>query len=528
MGLTVTAGTASDINGRDLVAIKVGSYVGATIDNNPTIHVTSLEVGATGDNGIDTAVKTALDAVDPDWATTSPEYRNNPIAYVAAKYEDSGSPTWSGTLRKFVDKLAEQQAVKDAAGTALTTSPTGSTATVRKLSQGLYLILDRSTAEQLGDRKAGIPMFVGTGVDYINTNGQPFGYPGANEFADGSRLGFVDLKAENTNISKDSDKDLDGTVQIGDTVTYTLQSIIPNTANMNASADPTVQNPAADAFTYRLIDTPGTGLTVKAGTTPTVTVIKDINDPTKNETLDAAKDFTLTGWPAADADVEGNGTTQMIIDLSKWAWANGKRNDYAGKTIKVTYQATVNSSASKTVDNKFKVSNNDKEATNSLKTFDFAFTKVGGDNKTPLKGATFTVYTDQDYTTAYQQNGADVTATSGDDGVVAFKGFKAGTYWVKETVIPTGYMQQVVGKLKVDINRDGTITITDESGLGLYTDANANVGNAHTVKNVTSLTQLPLTGAAGTALFTVVGVLLAGAGVTVYLRTRRMKKQLVA
>ena len=41
-----------------------------------------------------------------------------------------------------------------------------------------------------------------------------------------------------------------------------------------------------------------------------------------------------------------------------------------------------------------------------------------------------------------------------------------------------------------------------------------------------SITQLPLTGAAGTALFTVIGVLLVGAAMTVLVKSRSVKHQL--
>ena len=44
---------------------------------------------------------------------------------------------------------------------------------------------------------------------------------------------------------------------------------------------------------------------------------------------------------------------------------------------------------------------------------------------------------------------------------------------------------------------------------------------AKTVKNIKSITQLPLTGAAGTTLFTVVALLVAGAGVTIAIKSRQ-------
>jgi len=41
------------------------------------------------------------------------------------------------------------------------------------------------------------------------------------------------------------------------------------------------------------------------------------------------------------------------------------------------------------------------------------------------------------------------------------------------------------------------------------------------VKNVKSITQLPLTGAAGTTLFAVMALLVAGAGVTIAIKSRK-------
>lgn len=48
------------------------------------------------------------------------------------------------------------------------------------------------------------------------------------------------------------------------------------------------------------------------------------------------------------------------------------------------------------------------------------------------------------------------------------------------------------------------------------------------VKNVKKITQLPLTGAAGTMLFTVVAVLLAGVAATVFAKSRFTKRALDA
>ena len=66
--------------------------------------------------------------------------------------------------------------------------------------------------------------------------------------------------------------------------------------------------------------------------------------------------------------------------------------------------------------------------------------------------------------------------------------------------------------------------LSDPYDLVKFTDNNTKA----TVTNVKSITQLPLTGAAGTALFTVIGLLLAGAAATVALKSRETKRALRA
>ena len=74
--------------------------------------------------------------------------------------------------------------------------------------------------------------------------------------------------------------------------------------------------------------------------------------------------------------------------------------------------------------------------------------------------------------------------------------------------------------IKVAIANDGAVTYnltTDNNKLGLA----STVDKVIKVKNVKNVTQLPLTGAAGTTLFTVVALLVAGAGVAVALKSRQ-------
>lgn len=64
----------------------------------------------------------------------------------------------------------------------------------------------------------------------------------------------------------------------------------------------------------------------------------------------------------------------------------------------------------------------------------FTFTKVKKDNKTPLPGATFKLYTDSECTTEFK------TKTSGENGTVTFDKLFPGTYYMKEVQAPEGYI----------------------------------------------------------------------------------------
>ena len=69
---------------------------------------------------------------------------------------------------------------------------------------------------------------------------------------------------------------------------------------------------------------------------------------------------------------------------------------------------------------------------------------------------------------------------------------------------------------------DDTWNLVDDSGTIDSDRAHVTVG----VENVENITQLPLTGAAGTMLFTVLGLLIAGAGALVYMKSRSVKHML--
>ena len=95
-----------------------------------------------------------------------------------------------------------------------------------------------------------------------------------------------------------------------------------------------------------------------------------------------------------------------------------------------------------------------------------------------------------------------------------------------ETKVPTGYNGTFVGKFTITTGAtaDAAATFAGKDAWNLSKD---NKGTFQ-VTNVKNITQLPLTGAAGTMLFTVVAVLLAGVAATVFAKSRFTKRALDA
>ena len=122
--------------------------------------------------------------------------------------------------------------------------------------------------------------------------------------------------------------------------------------------------------------------------------------------------------------------------------------------------------------------------------------------------------------------------TTGKNGQVTFPALDEGKYTIEEIAAPNGYVNVgVFFSFTIAANLSGTGA--DQTAKPSYTidadgvssDRWGLVSNGSTaevvVENVKSITQLPLTGGAGTVLFTVVAALLIGAGVTVGVKSRK-------
>ena len=119
---------------------------------------------------------------------------------------------------------------------------------------------------------------------------------------------------------------------------------------------------------------------------------------------------------------------------------------------------------------------------------------------------------------------AGTTLTVGTNGTINVSGLAAGEYVVEETA--NGDYRDILPKFTVTIANNGTVTIENGDGDAWGLVEVDGTGNGVRVTNVKSITELPLTGAAGTAMFTVLGLLIAGAGALVYMKSRGVKHAL--
>lgn len=332
-----------------------------------------------------------------------------------------------------------------------------------------------------------------------------------------------------TVVKKVNDKTADD-VNIGDTVTYTLTSKVPDMTGYTS-------------YVFNFKDTLSAGLTFKEITSVTVgdTTI------TKVEAGQEANDtYTLTQ------------TGQNItITMNNFLASNKEK---AGQEIKVTYTATLNKHAvtgfdanknSATIEYSNKPGTTDKGESEpsivDVHTFNFTIFKyyLKGETKTELANAEFELYkantkgdaadTDAKINIVdegkgvYRQATADEAKVTGftsakivsdDDGKVLVKGLVAGTYYLRETKAPEGY-NKLLSDIKVEIkaNYDETTgKLTSYSvdytynGIPITGNAITNKDNSPevAVENKTGA-KLPSTGSKGALMVTLAGIVLFGA-----------------
>ena len=480
---TFTAETEEQLTHANLTAYKIGDYVQYGSDQ-------SVAYGVVTNSANKAAVDSALKAAGVD--TSDSKVDHLAAALNAGTLDVSAARPWASPekTRKFANALESEGKL-----TAVTSFTLGKpvpatngsadakyTATAT-LPAGIYVFIDSASAT--GSVTKAIPMIVASGT--VNAEKKVLTDPTA--------AATVNMKnTNNPGKTKEVNKLF---AAIGDILTYTLTG--------------TIANPAPTEFKFT--DKPGTGLTIKAGTFKFYANDVQISD------ADAATDFSV---PANDV----TGSTDASFDVTV-----NDPSKYAGKTIKVTFQAVINdeADAENGVVNKLDNYGTDVEA--PTKFTGFNFTKVDSDGK-GIKDVTFQVKDkdgvplyfvkqgDGSYKKAASANtqGATTDVTTGTNGQLSFTGLdKNKIYTVTETVRASDAYLNIMPSFTVSFSKeDGSVVLTATSDpWGLVNTSEK------TVKNIKSITQLPLTGAAGTMLFTVVALLVAGAGVTIAIKSRQ-------
>ena len=337
-----------------------------------------------------------------------------------------------------------------------------------------------------------------------------------------------------TVVKKVNDKNADD-VNIGDTVTYTLTSKVPDMTGYTS-------------YVFNFKDTLAKGLTFGS-----ITSVK-IGDVTINADTDGTKaenTYTLTTKNNED------GTTEIKIEMNKFLASNANK---AGQEIKVTYTATLNKDAVTGFDpntNKATVEYSNKPGTNEkgesepsivdVHTFDFTIFKyyLKDETQTALANAEFELYkantagnaadTDAKINIVdegkgvYRQATADEAKVTGftsakivsdDDGKVLVKGLEAGTYYLRETKAPEGY-NKLLSDIKVEIKPVYDETTGKLTSYSVDYTYNGKTTNGAAITNKTDSpevavenktgAQLPSTGSKGALMVTLAGIVLFGA-----------------
>lgn len=461
VNFTFTAQDAKQLTNRKLNAYKIADYVQYGTGSGATYGVQTAD--GVDRNTLVAALKSATDKAVPETGDLMAWALAEGVLPVDGSADENGA--WSNSAsRKFVESL---KTATDKLGTAknvdLGAAANGTSATVT-LPAGLYLFVDADySAGTDKDATPSIAILVGSG----NVE---------NGVLNPLTEATVDIKNQTTAVTKKVNGKDAITASVGQKVTYTITSKVPQ--NTQYYSD----------YGYTYTDTPSVGQTVDFDSLKVTVADKALTKDT---------DYTV-------AKNEDGTFTVTISSIQKQT---------AGALITVTYAAKVTeagASGSKAVTNAVVLSDNGAEATDSttITNSGFSFTKTDAQGN-PLAGATFTI----------RVPGVDgsFTATSDKTGTVTFKGLADGIYEVNETTVPNGFQQSLKAKFNVIIeNGEVKFNGTDVWGL-----APKESSDKYQVKNVKNVSQLPLTGAAGTTLFTVVALLVAGAGVAVALKSRQ-------
>lgn len=294
--------------------------------------------------------------------------------------------------------------------------------------------------------------------------------------------------------------DNDGTVEIGQVLTYTITGKVPSTKGYTE-------------FTYQVTDTMTEGLTFS----------KDVKVSIGGTDVTAAATITNNG----------NGFVASVNMMNY--------QDQIDKPVVITYTATVNENAiqreKETNAATLKYSNNPADITTfeessvevDVFSFNIVINKYAANNaETKLEGAKFVLknnegkYYKYDAATkavTWVAAKADATEVSTDaNGAARFDGLQAGTYSLEETVAPAGY-NQLTKDITIVLDKNGSATINGAASAP-GADHSLTTGVANSTGTV-----LPETGGTGTVIFVALGALAVICAGVFLVTNKRMSKE---
>lgn len=418
------------------------------------------------------------------------------FAHKAQNWARKNSTTLSAKPSLVTVKAATQDSDED---------KTKGTATFTDLTAGYYLVFPEGGSTGKGNRK----------TDAILVNVPRDGKNTAAEIK--STFPTVDKQVSNDKTNYQDNT----TAQVGDTVTFKLTAKVPDMADYTA-------------YKFVFHDTLSNGLEFVANSVEVSIASNKITagDNTYSATyVDGTKKLTVAFTDLKN--VVKSGTDKVATD----------------DEIVVTYKAKITKDAVTTnpATNKAHLEySNDPSGTGTgtsnpdeskVYTYDiniFKYYKGEGNTETGLANATFKLTSSEESTsTAIElvkedgaglvyhvkgdnETGAVSVVTTGADGKITIKGLKAGTYYLHETIAPTGY-----NKLKKPIKIEITVTDNNYTTPSYKVDGKANADNTIKVENVKGV-MLPETGSIGTIGLTALGVVVVLLGV---FAPRKKKKE---
>ena len=305
-------------------------------------------------------------------------------------------------------------------------------------------------------------------------------------------------KNEAPQIEKSVD-DNDGTVEVGQKLTFTITGKVPSTKGYTE-------------FTYQVTDTMTEGLTFNNDVKVTIgsTDVTDAATITKNENGFVASVNMMNYQDKIDASV--------VITYTATVNENAIQNDKETNTATLKYS---NDPADKTSFGNSKVEVD-------VFSFNIVIDKYAADNKdTKLEGAKFVLknaegkYYKCDAATKavkWVDNKADATEViTGADGAARFDGLQAGTYHLEETAAPAGY-NQLTKDITIVLDKTGSTIDGAPSTPGAALSLTTGVANS-------TGTMLPETGGIGTVIFVALGALAVICAGVFLVTNKRMSKE---